>query len=243
MKTISIFAAFIFLFILSSSAQEENLVKSTNTRSQPNESIYVPLEEPLPIYNQVEGGGGYNTFFYYGDPTGMFLNADFIPGTASLKDGTEMEGAFRYNIYHQKIQAIVAGDTFAFAKPGELEWVQMGEQKFIYSSFMRNDYEVANTWFEVLCEGDCDLLLRRYIKYRVTDGDDDHSDDQLYKLEEYYVRKDEGAGKRMHATKKEVLMAIHEHKEEVARFIKSEKLKVKYQEDLVMLFEYYNSLE
>jgi len=244
MKTITLFTAFIFLFTVFASAQEEGVLKKGDTRQNVNsEIIYSPLEDPVPLNDLLDGGGGFNNYFYYGDPTGMFLNPEWLKGSALLVDGTVLEGSFRYNIYFQKIQAILKGDTFAFAKPSELEWVQIGEKKFIFTTFMRNNYEVDNAWFEVLCEGECDLLLRRYIKYRVTDGDDDITNDQLYKLDEYYVRKDEKAGERMYITKKAVLSAIHEHESEISAFIKSHKLKIKEQEDLVSLFAYYNTLD
>jgi hypothetical protein len=246
MKTIVTFAAFIFIFLLIAPAQEETLIKNNNKRTQrdqPQEAVYKPLEDPVPIHDLYDGGGGYSPYFYYGDPSGMYFSEAWEDGSAGLIDGTLMAGSFRYNIYLQKMEAVVEGDTFAFAESCELEWVQIGDRKFIYSSFVRSTYEVSNTWFEVLCEGDCVLLLRRYIKYRVTDGDDDHSNDQLYKLEEYYTRKDKAGAERLYISKKSVLAAMQEHKTEVCDFIKQEKLKLKDQKDLVLLFAYYNTLE
>lgn len=246
MKTIVTFAAFIFIFLLIAPAQEETLIKNNSKRTQRDqqqEAVYQPLEDPVPIHDLYDGGGGYSPYFYYGDLTGMYFNEDWKDGAAGLVDGTLMKGSFRYNIYQQKMEAIVKGDTFAFAESCELEWVQIGDRKFIYSSFVRSNYEVSNSWFEVLCEGDCALLLRRYIKYRVIDGDDDDSNDQLYKLDEYYTRKDKAGAERLYISKKSVLAAMQEHETEVCSFIKQEKLKLKDQKDLVMLFAYYNTLE
>jgi hypothetical protein len=190
-----------------------------------------------------DGGGGYGQYFYYGDPTGMYLDEEWKNGVVDVKEGDNMDGLLRYNIYHQKFEAVIEGDTFAFAKPGELEYVMIGDSKFVFSSFLRNDYEVASTWFEVLCEGECDLLLRRYIKYRVTDGDDDHSNDQLYKLEEYYTRTKDEKGKRLYTSKKDIPLVLLEHQGELSIYVKENKLNLKEQDDLVKLFEYYNNLE
>jgi len=246
MKTIVTFAAFIFIFLLIAPAQEKPLIKNNNKRTQRDqrqEIIYKPLEDPVAVNDLYNGGGGYSPYFYYGDPTGMYFNEDWKDGAAGLVDGTLMKGSFRYNIYQQKMEAIVKGDTFAFAESCELEWVQIDDRKFIYSSFVRSTYEVSNSWFEVLVEGDCVLLLRRYIKYRVTDGDDDHSNDHLYKLEEYYTRRGEEPGERMFLSKKSVLSQLNNHRGQVSDFLKSEKLKLKERDDLVKLFAYYNTLD
>jgi len=243
MKTISTFAAFIFLFLLIAPAQEEPVNKKGSKRSEQQKIIYTPTEDPKPINDLYDGGGGYETYFYYGDPTGMYFNKEWEKGNAEHVDGTKIEGEFRYNLYHQKMQAIVDGDTFSIAKPSELEWLKIGDRKFIYSTFVRSDREVSNTWFEVLCDGDCELLLRRYIKYRVSDGDDDRTNDQLYKLKEYYTRKDDAGIVRIYTSKKSLLEAMQEHEAAVSKYIKEEKLKIKDQKDLVKLFVYYNSLE
>ncbi len=243
MKSIVAFFAFLFAFLLMLPAQEEGLVKSSNNPPEQQELIYNSQEAQIPINELNEGGGGYSQYFYYGDPSGMYMNKQFEEGHAQLLDGTSMEGKFRYNIYHQKMQCSMEGDTFAFAKPCELEWVIIGEQKFIYATYVRGDREVSNSWFEVLCEGDCELLLRRYIKYRVTDGDDDNSNDQLYKMEDYYTRKEVNELERLLITKKTILESLIEHQDEVSEYIKAENLKVKEQKDLVKLFAYYNKLE
>lgn len=245
MKAFTLFTAFAFLFLLFAQAQQQEAVisKKGSNPVESQEVTHTLKDEPLPASDLRDGGGGYGQYFYYGDPTGMYLNSDWKPGNVAVKEGDDMEGMLRYNIYHQKVEAVIEGDTFAFAKPGELNWVMIGESKFIFSNFLRNDYEVAGTWFEVLCEGECDLLLRRYIKYRVTDGDDEHSDDQLYMLEEYYTRTKDESGKRLYTSKKDIPLVLLGHQEELSVYLKENKLNLKEKDDLVKLFNYYNSLE
>jgi hypothetical protein len=119
----------------------------------------------------------------------------------------------------------------------------IGDRKFIYSTFVRSDQEVANAWFEILCEGNCTLMLRRYIKYRVSDGDDDPSNDQLYKLEEYYTKFGDGPVERLYISKKLVLESLPDHEDDISTYIKSEKLKLKERPDMIRLIAYYNSLD
>lgn len=229
------------LAIIFAFAQEENNVKN-QVAVQPNQIVPQAVEVNTSLSELNAGGGGYVECFYYGDPSGMFFNEEWEAGKANLLDGSVLEGEYRYNLYKQKMQAIIDGDTFAFAKPCELESLQLGDHKFVYATYIRPDREVASTWFEVLCEGDCSLLLRRYIKYRVSDGDGDPTNDQLYKLEEYYV-KNEGNPERMYLTKKSVLENMSDHESEVASFMKENKIKLKEQEDLLKVIAYYNSLE
>jgi len=232
-----------FVFVIGMEAQQESYSKNDNSRTQREEIVYQAVEVPVPISNLNDGSGGYADCFYYGDPSGMFMNEEWQKGSAGLKDGEILEGRFRYNLYQQKMEAIVDADTFAFAKPCEINELNIGDSKFIYSIFFRSNMEVSNTWFEVLCEGNCSLLIRRFIKYRVTDGDEDHSDDQLYKLEQYYTMEDGEAPERLLISKKVILETFKDHKDEVSAFMKSERIKLKEQKDLKELFAFYNSLD
>lgn len=243
MKTRITFLALLLLFVLPALAQQEEPVNSKKGTIQNQETSYAPPVEAVPRNDLAAGGGGNPAYFYYGDPSGMYLDEEWMPGRVSVKAGEEMEALLRYNIYQQKVEAIMDVDTFAFAKPGELEWVMIGDKKFIFSNYLRNDLEVASTWFEVLCEGECDLLLRHYIKYRIDDGDDDPANDQMYRLESFYTRKNNASGERLSPTRKDIPLVLLDHQEELSGYIKEHKLNLKDQDDLVKLFTYYNSLD
>lgn len=242
MKKLLIISMMIFPFIMLSTAQEAAYSKASKTQSQIQEPEYEPVQENLFIDDFTTSSGGMTDCFYYGDPSGMYLNAEWEEGKAVLLDGQKLDGNFRYNLYKQKMEAIVEGDTFAFAKPCEIEVLKIGERKFIYSTFIRSDQEVANTWFEVLCEGEYCLLQRQYIKYRIADGDDDPTNDQLYRMQEYYTRNNDEKLMRFYASKKILLETLPEHQEEVKEYMKSERLKLNNPDDLVEVFAYYNML-
>jgi len=237
---LSVVGAFAFFMLW---GQEEPLTKVNDKTRVPQRTFtHEAVQDPVPIAEFGEGGSGYKQYFYYGDPCCMYLEKSFENGRAELADGSILEGLFRYNIYHQKMQAVMEGDTFSFAKPCEVSCLFIGDQKFIHTTYVREDGEVADGWFEVLCEGNCDLLLRHYIKYRVADGDGDPANDQLYKLEEYYTRRDGGTLERLKLSKKDILAMLKEHREELEDYIKKEHLKLRDREDLVKLYSYYNGL-
>lgn len=240
MKKLTLLSICTLLLGTISIAQEQVIAKGTHSQSA-QEVIYEPVEVKVDNKDLTDGGG-FSNYFYYGNPGGMFLDKDWLEGIAYLTVGSELSGDFRYNLYMQKMEAIVDGDTFAIAKPSELEMLSMGERSFVYSSYVRGDYEVANSWFEIITDGKCKLLLRRYIKYHVLDEDGDVSNDKLYRVKEFYVQHDGGKLERLPLSKEAVKKALADHEKEVCDYMKAEKLKIKDQADLAKLFAYYNTL-
>jgi len=243
MKTSALFLMSMLLLCATAMSQEPVITKGQGSQDQRTEQNYELTEVETPISELYDGGSGYAQYFYYGDPTGMFLEEKWADGSVLLSDGSTLIGTFRYNLYMQKIQAAVAGDTFAFANPLELDFLMMGDRKFIYNSFSRSDYEVSDSWFEVLEEGKCDLLARRYIKYYVGTTDNDPSNEKMYKVKELYVRHEDGKIQRLLLSKDALKQALNDHEQEICDYMKAEKLKIKNQEELVKIFAYYNTLD
>lgn len=221
----------------------QNTQKNQQRAQRDQQVEYQPVEEVKPISEFNTGSGGYRDCFYYGDPSGMYLEENWQDGAAVLKDGSRIEGEFRYNIYHQKMEAVVESDTFAFARPLEIEKMQVGGQEFRYCTFMRESGELSAGWFESLAEGECSLFLRYFIKYRVADGDGDPTNDQLYRLQEYYTCRGENSLTHLHVSKKSVLSKLGEHQKLLKSFMKKENIRVKDRDDLVELFAFYNDLK
>ena len=71
----------------------------------------------------------------------------------------------------------------------------------------------------------------------------DPTNDQMYKLEAYYSRKNNESGERFSPSRKDIPLVLLDHQEELSRFLKENKLNLKDQDDLVKLFTYYNSLD
>jgi hypothetical protein len=243
MKNLSLFTAALLMIIGGVYAQQERYNKNNNVPPQKEESSTNNLDQAVKITDLDDGGGGYNYSYFYGDPCGMYLNKQWQPGHVKVLEGDEMEGLFRYNICVQKIEAIIKGDTFAFARSEEIDYAVIGESKFVFRPYIRANRELSHGWFEKLCDGECALFLRRYIKFRKTDGDDDHSNDQLYRLQEFYVRKAEKPLQRLYMKKDALLEMLSDHEAEIISYMKTNKLKAKREEDLLQILKYYNSLD
>lgn len=241
-STMILMVCFLILFPFQTTSGQ-SIRKNKQQKQREQEMDYKPIEEVKPISDINTGSGAYPNCFYYGDPSGMYLDKEWQYGKALLKDGSSIEGQFRFNLYNQKMEAIVEGDTFAFAQPFEIEMVQVGDKRFRYCAFTRDNGEHSVCWFECLAEGKCSLFLRRFIKYRLADGDGNPSNDQLYRLEEYYTCHGEGSLEHLYLSKKEVLSSLGDHQKMLKSYIKEENIRVKDQDDLVELFSYYNDLK
>ncbi len=243
MKTPALILMSMLLLCATAMSQKPVIAKGHRSQDQSMERNNELTEVEVSVSELYDGGSGYAQYFYYGDPTGMFLEEEWADGSALLSDGSILIGTFRYNLYLQKMQAAVAGDTFAFANPLELDFLMMGDQKFVYSSFSRSDYEVSDSWFEVLEEGNCDLLAPRYIKYYVGTTDNDPSNEKMYKVKELYVRHEDGKIQRLLLSKDAVKETLSDHEQEVCDYMKAKKLKIKNPDELVKIFAYYNTLD
>ncbi len=158
-------------------------------------------------------------------------------------DGSILGGMrLRYNMYSQQMQFIEDGDTAAFAKPEELESINIDEYTFVYLPYLKNN-ESKEGYFEVLSEGKCQLLFHREITYHLIDDLDDGVIDDSYILEHtYYLKKEGKPAVRIHMDRKSVLSIFCDKQETVNKYIKINKIRFNNQEDMVMVVNYYNSL-
>lgn len=187
------------------------------------------------------GGGSFYFEHPLGKVTGVFLDKEWQEGEALMKDGFVMDDClFRYNMYAQQMQFIWEGDTAAFGDPEEIDILQFGGSKFIYHEYLSNNI-LEKGFFEVLCEGQCDLLLKRTILHYVKDPADS-SKDEYYLVQDYYIREGEEPAHFIPLKKKEVVKRFGDKSQKVKTFIKENSLKMNCCEDLIEVVAYYNSI-
>jgi hypothetical protein len=154
-----------------------------------------------------------------------------------------MEGMnLRYNMYSQQMQFIKDNDTAAFARPEEIASLAIGDHQFIYAPYNAEN-ELKDGYFEVLTQGECQLLLRREITYHLVDDLDDGVINDSYILEQtYYLEKPDKPASRIGMNKKSMISAFCDKQDQVEKYIKKNKIRFKTQEDMVRVVDYYNSL-
>ena len=93
MKPTVIFTVcFLFLlFVVQAQQQEAVISKKGSKPVETPEANQVYVVEEVPVSDFYDGGGGYGQYFYYGDPTGMYLEEDWMDGKVDVKEGDDEE--------------------------------------------------------------------------------------------------------------------------------------------------------
>jgi hypothetical protein len=171
----------------------------------------------------------------------MFLYDTFAEGTVELSGGIAYEPVLlRYDLYFQQMQFIRGGDTLAFANPGELRKVVLDNRNFIYSAY-RNKRMLDSSYFEVISDGSCRLLRRHYLKYHYAAPGVPDEEEYVYQTS-LYVKKGTDPAMPLRKCRKAVCCAFPEKKEVIKDFIKTNNLKMRNTEDIIMVVEYYNRI-
>lgn len=176
-----------------------------------------------------------------GERSGMYLNTQFESGSVGLAGGSVMDPlSLRYDLYFQQIQFLKDGDTLAFSRPGELSKVEIGRRKFDYVPYIE-DGSLDSSWFEVVSEGRCRLLRRHFIKYHIVDDDKSPEDDFIYSTR-LFIQKPGQPATAIRQCRRDVCCTFSDRKDEVKDFIKTNNLRMRKTEDLILVVEFYNNL-
>ncbi len=182
-----------------------------------------------------------------------YYNKYFMFGELELQNGNKLKGLFRYNIYAQELELIVAKDTLIVNDPTKIKNIDFSGKTFIYSLILenrkRNDY-VSGAYFEVLNKGDCKALIKRRINLRENrylahygGGGGDGSQRYIPELSYYLRLSDDKPALKIKKSKGSILKILDDHKKEIEKFISDNKLKLTEDKDLIKVVEYYNTLK
>lgn len=174
-----------------------------------------------------------------------YLYDNFVEGQIVLKDGSTIDNVpLNYCRYTEHIHFIEETDTFAVNDPHKVDYVAIGDKKFIYTDFTI-DEKTDVGFFELLADGECKLLKRIYIKFVPATPDKAFQPGvpAHYRTEEsHFIKKQDLAGHMIYR-KKDVYQILSGKKDEIAEYAKKEKLKLRKEQDLVKLVSYYNHLQ
>jgi hypothetical protein len=177
-----------------------------------------------------------------GDP---FLDKDFKNGYIVLDDSIKLtQIPIRYNIYQQRMELWRDSTIYAFNYPNMIDTVHFGNKDFIYMLYNQNNVRYYG-YFEVLNKG-TNMLLKRYTcdlqpgYYNIQMSAGDRSN-QFIKFEHYYLTKGNNPATLLRPKRKSLAKILSVSIQDLTGFIKENKLNIKHEEDLVRLFEHFNS--
>lgn len=142
-----------------------------------------------------------------------FLNDEWQGGLIQLEDDRNVNGyLLRYNIFTDQIE------LKSIIDPTPVKIISIGKQKFVYSDYLINEESINYGYFEVIVNGDCKLLKRRYIRkneqdYRVSKilGTSSSAPSTTV-IKEYYIKKGIEPAVLVNKTKSSILSNLSDKK-------------------------------
>jgi hypothetical protein len=173
-----------------------------------------------------------------------YLSKQFQPSYVSKINGAEIKDMpLRYNIYNDQMELKKDGKVMSIALPNEVERINMGGKVFIYKPYMtaRN---VRAGYFQVLYEGDYQLLKREQVKLR-SPSEKTNQDDSL-RFErtppQFYLRYSNGMAHLVNS-QKTLIKILQPIPQKLIDYIKSNKINTRDEKQLVDLMEYMDQVE
>lgn len=174
-----------------------------------------------------------------------YLNDDFINGTIYTTSKVQyVDIPLRFNIFNDAIEFRTNDDkVMAMATPEIIERVTFGEYEMVYAPYAVQK-KMKRGFFKVILNGNISLYARPEILYQQPEEPGAYKEAKparfVSKPDSYFLRN--GLNEAIKVDKKnEVIDFFPEHKNEVAAFIKKNKIKTNKEADLKELVEYYNS--
>lgn len=179
---------------------------------------------------------------YEGTP---FLENEWKEGIIRLKTGKDYRIPMKYCIYTDQIWLKSGEDSIsALNLSNQLVGVRIDKRNFVYQTYTAGDKHKTGI-MEVLYDGK-NKLYKLYTctleKGREGDGYQGKEKDKFVKKEKLYYQLGSKEAQVLPRSKKELFPLFGEKRQEVEKYFKSNKLKMK-EEDIVKAFNYYDSLQ
>jgi hypothetical protein len=171
---------------------------------------------------------------------------------SQLEELQTLDGLFRYNLYAQEFEMVYDRDTFAIIAPFNVKSISVSNMKFIHGFYVEKDLNkvyLGSSFFEVLNEGACKLLVRHAVKVKGGDAPVTYNwanagGDAFVPYKQLYYQANDGSEILPFKRRRKVLRTLFADKySAVMEYMKTEHLSLKNQRDLASLFLYYNSLD
>ena len=175
-----------------------------------------------------------------------YLNKDYQEGYVLTEKLIRYENVpLRYNIYTDDIEFRNAkGQAMAIEFPGNIKEVKIGKAIFVHRLYAM-DKKLHAGYFQLMNRGKAEGLIRYRVEFREAEPAAAYKDPQppkfVRKPAEFYVSIGNKPAVQVYKTK-DLIALLSNHKRELQVFAKKEKIKVRKENDLKRILNYYNSL-
>lgn len=176
-----------------------------------------------------------------------YLDDDLVKGYVKFIYGDSTVQFLRYNIYTDEVEYLADEKLLVIKNATQVHYVYVNGHWFYYKTYkFRNAFKKG--FLEKLVSGHFELYVKYAVDYEKKKNPESSyekatPDRFVRKLPTYYFAIDNGPIINFDNSKSGLEEIFREDYPEIKKLIKSEKLKLRQQEDLVKIFEYYNSLE
>lgn len=183
---------------------------------------------------------GYSNTKYDDIQGSPFLNKEFIKGELLMSDSTKYIGIpLRYNIYTDEIE---------YQGPDESEFALGDKTMAIKISFDNHEFKYISSsevksYLEFVVLGKATLLKKYKVRYVEAEKAKAYEKSMPARFERgtenYYIEFQDGKISYV-PNNKNIASLFPDKKEEIEKYVKAEKLKLKKEDDLIKLINFYN---
>ncbi len=219
------------LFVFSQPAEAQVLFRNKNVLDMIDMKDFRNRTDPYP-------------FKYEGTP---YLNEAFVDGDIFYNNKWHIEDVpLRYNIYDDKVEYKLPEKDLVYAIDPQykINQVVIDEDTFVVNQYKEKGWFVLG-FFKQLATGKADLFAKMNIQYKQPQPAKPFFDPEparfIRRDNDYYVKAE---GKDLYEIKrtKKLIQYLGDYKKELSDFVRKENISVRKEDELIRLFEYYNSL-
>ena len=217
-----------------------------NVRSQ---QVYLDgSEELLNTFRLDRNITQFETLTYASIDGNPFLYENFAPGRIVLNTGETHRLDLRYDIYAGQIQFKNKEKVYEVVNPDKMSLIVIDTISFQYTNYLKSpgDKTPEGSSFLILStDGKCKLLVKKNMRIQDAEVPKAYQEARPAKFiptgDTYYLQLEKNFAVRVNS-KKELLNILADKKDELNKFIDSNKLGTKDLDDLVKIVTFYNSL-
>ena len=175
-----------------------------------------------------------------------YLEDDFKPGTIYTTTKNKIVDIhLRYNIYNDELEfQIEQNQVLAIENPEMIAMAEFGGHKMKYIPYLKGQ-KPAKAFFRLIEDGEIALFAKSETAFEKTvPGNGIKAEIParfVQKPDVYYLKTGDNMARKV-GNKKELVLYFEEHQDEVAAFVKKNKVKTNKAHSLQELIAYYNSL-
>lgn len=177
-----------------------------------------------------------------------FLNDEFVEGSLITTDSLMYQNVLlRYNIFKDEMEFKLKNENVyrVIANPRNFLFINIDNLVFQYLAFSDKN-RPAQGYFQIYSEGDCQVLMRIRTDYAEPEGARGFEKAKPPRFEEkrntFFVKFGQQLPQEVRFTRKNILALFGNKRNEVAAFVKDNKLSYRRADDLVKMADWYNQM-